>query len=305
MRTLSEININKIMKEKYTVLIVPNDTSNTKHLVFNRMVITISIMLTISIIGALFILYGLYSNEKKVNTALSETNRQHKSNLALLQQDLEDKQQEVNSYKEVAQNNKNKIEELVELENKINSMIDSETVKLPISRGDVGIGAYTLNVDVDVDVDAAIEGLNETLNKLKSYELAQSKIPSILPCAGNLASQFGIRNNPFGRKSTETHSGLDIANSTGTSIKATADGIVTYSGWKDGYGNVVIIDHENGYESFYGHNSQLKVSEGTQVKRGDVISLMGSTGRSTGPHCHFEIKLNNIPIDPLGLIKLQ
>lgn len=301
MRTLSEININKMMKEKYTILIVPNDTRNTKHLVFNKMVIAISIILTVSIIGALFILYGLYSNEKKVNSTLSETNRQHKSNLELLQQNLEDKQQEVNSYKEVAQNNKNKIDELVELENKINSMLGSETVNLPVSRGAGSIGTSTSNVDVD----GAIKGLNETLNKLKSYESAQRKIPSVLPCTGNFTSQFGIRNNPFGKKSTETHEGLDIANSIGTPIKATADGIVTYSGWKEGYGNVVIINHENGYESFYGHNSQLKVSEGTRVNRGDVISLMGSTGRSTGPHCHFEIKLNDKPIDPLGLIKLQ
>ena len=288
-----------MIAEKYTILIVPNDTRSTKHLVFNKLVIAISLMLTVAIIGALFILYGLYFNEKRSNTALSESNRQHKSNIELLQQDVEDKQEEVNTSKESAQNIKNKMDELIELESKINSILGSEAEKLPISRGVGGISTPTSYVNAD----EAIKRLNDTFSKLKAYELAQRKIPSILPCVGSFTSQFGSRSNPFGKKSTETHEGIDIANSTGTPIKAAADGVVTYSDWKNGYGNVVIISHGNGYESFYGHNSQLKVKEGTQVKRGDLIALMGSTGRSTGPHCHFEIRLNSNPIDPFKLIK--
>jgi murein DD-endopeptidase MepM/ murein hydrolase activator NlpD len=288
-----------MIEEKYTLLIVPNDTRSTKRLVFNKMVISISLALIASIIGALFILYGLYSNEKRTNTSLNEINKQHKSNIELLQQEVEYKREEVDSYKEAAENNKNKMDELFELENNINSVLGGGTVKLPASRGASGLSTPTANVSID----ETINRLNETLNKLKAYEITQRKVPSILPCAGNLTSEFGSRGNPFGKKSTETHEGIDIANSTGTPIKATADGTVTYSGWQSGYGNVVIINHGNGYESFYGHNSKLKISEGARVKRGDVIALMGSTGRSTGPHSHFEIRLNNTPIDPLKFIK--
>lgn len=287
------------MDEKYTILIVPNNTKNTKHLVFSKIGITLSLILTMTMIASIFFLYGLYSNEKRTNLALNESNKQHKNDLKVIEQEVQSKQTEVDAYKKATANIQDKMDELNELESKINSILGSETVKLPASRGGAGINTSPSILDTDV----VINKLNESLNKLQIYELAQRKIPSIFPCVGNLTSKFGSRSNPFGVSSTENHPGIDISNSIGTPIKAAADGIVTYSNWESGYGYVVIINHGNGYESFYGHNSILKVTEGTQVKRGDVISLMGSTGRSTGPHCHFEIRLNNTPIDPLKLIK--
>lgn len=293
------MNINKMIEEKYTILIVPNNTRNTKHFVFSKMRIAISLMLTIVMISTFFILYGLYFNEKKANIALIKSNKQDKYDLKLIQQDVQEKQKEVDAYKKSTENIKDKMDELNELENKINSILGNESIKLPPSRGGTGVNTSYSNIDAD----GTINKLNQSLSKLQTYEFEQRKVPSIFPCVGNLTSRFGSRNNPFGISSTETHSGIDISNSIGTPIKAAADGIVTYANWESGYGYVVKINHGNGYETFYGHNSKLKVTEGTQVKRGDIISLMGSTGRSTGPHCHFEVRLNNNPIDPLKLIK--
>lgn len=116
------------------------------------------------------------------------------------------------------------------------------------------------------------------------------------PCTGQITSPFGSR-YIFG--STSFHSGTDIANSMGTPIYAAAGGTVTWSGEKGSYGNLVIVDHGNGFATYYGHCSQLLVQVGEQVTQGQQIALMGSTGRSTGPHCHFEVRWQEEPIDPL------
>ena len=118
------------------------------------------------------------------------------------------------------------------------------------------------------------------------------------PCTGTLTSRFGYRN----LLGSTYHNGIDIANSYGTSIYASDGGTVTYSGWMSGYGYLVIIDHGNGYQTYYGHNSSLAVSVGQKVYKGQLIARMGSTGRSTGNHCHFGIKLNGTFVNPLNYL---
>ena len=127
--------------------------------------------------------------------------------------------------------------------------------------------------------------------------------PSIWPTSGEVTSSFGWRSSPWGGGS-ELHPGMDIANSIGTPIFATADGVVEQSGWSGGYGNIVQIDHGNGIETIYGHNSSLLVSAGQSVKKGQIISYMGSTGRSTGPHVHYEVRVNGTAVDPIRFMVL-
>ena len=118
------------------------------------------------------------------------------------------------------------------------------------------------------------------------------------PTSGRLTSTFGGRRSPGGIGSTN-HKGIDIAGSRGQSIKAADGGTVTYAGWMSGYGYLVIINHGNGYQTYYGHNSKLLVSPGTKVYKGQQIAKMGSTGNSTGNHCHFEIRLYGTAVNPL------
>ena len=118
------------------------------------------------------------------------------------------------------------------------------------------------------------------------------------PCTGILTSRFGYRS----LLGSTYHSGIDIGNSYGTSIYAADGGTVTYSGWMSGYGYLIIIDHGNGYQTYYGHNSSLAVSVGAKVHKGQLIARMGSTGRSTGNHCHFGIKLNGTFVNPLNYL---
>jgi murein DD-endopeptidase MepM/ murein hydrolase activator NlpD len=126
-----------------------------------------------------------------------------------------------------------------------------------------------------------------------------SSIPSIWPVVGSLRSGVGVRSNPFGGASLEFHKGQDIAAPTGTPVNVTADGVVVVAGWVRGYGNGIYVDHGNGITTRYGHLSRIDVVVGQTLKRGDHLGLVGSTGRSTGPHLHYEVRINGEPISPL------
>lgn len=122
-------------------------------------------------------------------------------------------------------------------------------------------------------------------------------IPSNYPNPGHITSLFGWRRSPFGF-GRDFHYGIDIAAEFGTPIKATADGEVIFAGWSGGYGNMIRISHDYGYETIYGHCSRLAISAKTSVKRGQIVGYVGQTGSSTGNHCHYEIRISNTPVNP-------
>lgn len=134
------------------------------------------------------------------------------------------------------------------------------------------------------------EQIQERLQRLLST-------PSIMPAVGWISSEFGTRFNPFSGTRT-FHAGIDIANRPGTTVSAPADGLVTTVGVAGGFGNVVRIDHGYGIVTKYGHNSRIIVKPGQRVKRGDKIAEIGSSGRSTGPHCHYQVEINGRPVNP-------
>ncbi|HET9097114.1 MAG TPA: peptidoglycan DD-metalloendopeptidase family protein [Candidatus Baltobacteraceae bacterium] len=121
------------------------------------------------------------------------------------------------------------------------------------------------------------------------------------PVSGTITSPFGYRRNPFGG-GMEFHQGLDIAAPMGTTITAAASGTVISAGWYGGYGNYILIDHGGGMATGYGHCSQIFVSVGQQVQKGQAIGAVGSTGASTGPHVHFEVRINGKPVDPAAYL---
>jgi murein DD-endopeptidase MepM/ murein hydrolase activator NlpD len=128
---------------------------------------------------------------------------------------------------------------------------------------------------------------------------AASNMPSIWPVAGAIRGGFGVRRNPFGGSGSEFHKGQDISAPMGTPVIATADGVITIAGWQRGYGRVVYIDHGNGLTTRYGHLSRIDVIEGQTIRRGEQLGLVGSTGRSTGPHLHYEVRMNGQPLNPI------
>src|SRR5260221_2054973 len=156
-----------------------------------------------------------------------------------------------------------------------------------------------------VDSAAALAALESKTAKLErdmrmyeSFLRLHGMTPSIWPVMGKLESGVGGRRNPFGGRGYEYHEGQDIDATYGTPVKVAATGKVIVAGRQRGYGNVVYVDHGNGLSTRYGHLSEIDVSVGQTVIRGQVIGLVGSTGRSTGPHLHYEVRINNQPVDP-------
>lgn len=145
------------------------------------------------------------------------------------------------------------------------------------------------------------KSLKELVSLMEERNEVLLSIPSIYPTVGRVTSRFGYREDPY-TGSLSFHDGYDIANGYGTKIYATADGIVTFSGRQSGYGNEVIINHGNGFETVYAHNSKNLVTEGDFVRKGEIIAYMGSTGRSTGPHVHYEVRKYGQKVNPANYL---
>lgn len=146
----------------------------------------------------------------------------------------------------------------------------------------------------------------ESVAEIKRYLNEQHDIflatPAGLPVNGPISSGFGARRHP-GTGEIVVHHGIDIAVPSGTPVRATADGIVSFSGWSNGSGNVVVVEHGFGFNTAYAHNTRNVVKVGQRVKRGDVIVTSGSTGVTTGPHVHYEVWTDGRQVDPLSLMK--
>ncbi|MCB1023238.1 MAG: M23 family metallopeptidase [Acidobacteria bacterium] len=157
-----------------------------------------------------------------------------------------------------------------------------------------GPSDYKLTTTETKGEDTEIERRLSAIETKSSPEF----LPTIWAHLGKINNEFGFRRNPFGGRSYEFHSGMDIDGDRGDMVVAPANGTVVTAGWLGGYGRMVEIDHGNGLTTRYGHLSKLEVSAGDLIQRGQLIGLVGSTGRSTGPHLHYELRLDSKPINP-------
>lgn len=156
----------------------------------------------------------------------------------------------------------------------------------------------TFNAPTSDALYTKIRALEETLRD-------RASIPSIYPLVGKINNEFGLRSNPFGGGGVEHHSGMDIDGNRGDLVVAPAEGVVVKTGWQGGYGNMIEISHGNNLTTRYGHLSQIGVEIGQVVNRGQEIGRVGSTGRSTGPHLHYEVRQDDQPIDPRSYLPLE
>jgi murein DD-endopeptidase MepM/ murein hydrolase activator NlpD len=218
---------------------------------------------------------------------------------------------------------KSDIDHLRELDYKLRLITDLE-VERP-SPSIYGIGGFTEAGDQALVKQANQSGLDllgvlnkdlsrlekmvryqeESFNSLKAHLADKQDLiertPYRWPVRGFLSSTFGPRTDPF-TGTQRMHEAIDIVAPKGTPIKAPADGIVTYSGVDPSLGNMLVVDHGYGVITRYGHNDTILVREGQRVKRGDTIATVGSSGRSTGPHLHYEVRINDVAINPLKII---
>lgn len=187
--------------------------------------------------------------------------------------------------------------------NKIDSTLERINEKMK-NRGLKTIALQNAGGPIEID-EENIDLLSEYYEEaLKDLDKKLSNIPIGIPHNGKVTSKFGYRSNPFTNRGREMHSGVDLKGNTGDPVKATATGKVTFAGYDGDYGYVVKVKHQNGYETRYAHLSKTKVKQGQSIDAGKTIGLLGSTGRSTGSHLHYEILKNDKKINPEKYFKL-
>jgi len=151
-------------------------------------------------------------------------------------------------------------------------------------------------------LSAAMQEADLAFNRIELVKAEAARLPLVRPMpGGDMTSNFGSRRDPF-LGSLAFHAGIDFRSPTGTDIRPTAPGVITVAGWSGGYGNMVEVDHGNGVTTRYGHMSRIIARVGDQVTRDSVIGEVGSTGRSTGPHLHYETRINGVPLNPVNYI---
>lgn len=187
-------------------------------------------------------------------------------------------------------------------------VIETETPLNPM-KGEVASEKSSANyASLVIRIDQAVKDSNlKEQSVIELWELLSDRqsllaaTPSIAPARGPIGSRFGYRIDPINGRQ-KMHAGLDITAPPGTPVRAPADGIVSFAGWDDQFGKLVSIDHGYGVLSRYAHNSQIFVQVGQKVSRYDVIAAVGSTGRSTGPHLHYEVRVNGIAVNPANYV---
>lgn len=311
--------IGKLFKESFTFVVIPHNNKNTKQIKFNTaFILFIFVLFTSS--SLFFVTATFYLHDK--NTTLNDIIQIKEDEIKNLNIIVNQQKVELEDLRNTSKIVAEKLSQLYVLEDKVRNMVglknaDKNKSAQPASRSFDRTNLSTdynqyieleyLTDDESIDtITSLIELQKDNYDKLikdveKQLKFLESK-PDMWPVSGKITSTFGYRIHPISKR-RHFHKGLDIANKEGTDIVAAGSGIVTYSGWNGGYGKVIIISHGYGYKSVYAHNKTNLVKVGDKVKKGQVIAKLGNTGRSTGPHIHFEIHFNGNQIDPLKVLK--
>lgn len=206
--------------------------------------------------------------------------------------------------------NESQRHEINELSNRVEAVEDTSR-KLAEKSGVVqentnlpGTGGPAMPLEGDSlpALEQKMAHLEKDLHAYEAVMRGRGYTPSVWPVLGKLESAFGGRRNPFGGSTYEFHTGQDIDAPWGAPVIAGATGKISFVGWQNGYGQLVVVDHGGGLTTRYGHLSQIAVTQGATVKRGEFLGKVGSTGRSTGPHLHYEVRINDEPVNPLDYL---
>ena len=290
-------------RTEFSVIIVPESTGKVIEKKIGKWkFISIVVAVSLFVICSAFFAFGYFkaSIDSQKLASLEKEN-------GYLQNKLDNLQQSVELIK-------GQMSDIIETDENIRLVFDMPSIDPAIR--EVGIGGPEFGVMefessrsqdltlVERDIDKILRQINlENASFSDVYEKIQSKkdvldhTPSIIPCEGLITSGLGVRNDPFTGMMT-MHNGIDIAAGKGTPVYAPGAGTIINCGWDRGMGNFVVIDHGNNLKTYYGHLSLLKIHKGQKVDRMDLLGMVGSTGRSTGPHLHYEVRKYNRPVNP-------
>jgi len=292
--------------KKFNIVLMPQNVNRILNLHISYFVLYIGIVFLSLFIAAFIFLARSYYSKVVDQIALSNLKEESR----MLEEKLSTFDREIERLKGV-------MEYLVDTDTKLRILADltgvSEDVRklgiggtLPTEKMDSKLEEKVESISMRVDellrqTEFQKESFSEIYSKLKSKKHLRDHTPSIRPCSGFFVSGFGYRRDPFtGQR--KLHEGIDLAGRVGTPIYVTADGVVKYTGYKKGYGLTIIVDHRYGYSTKYGHLSRIKVRPGQRVMRGQIIGALGKSGRSTGPHLHYEVRVSNKATNPLNYI---
>lgn len=293
------------MKKYYTFMIIPSSRGRSRKIVVSDKTIRF-LLLTLSVLFVVFsiiFLDWLRINYAKIEVKKLKTeNAKQKEKIKMYEELTKELQEKINGFKNYAE--------------KLNVFAGLQS---PYALKEVGSGGVSPN-DVGTLISNSIqkpslekpEIIKKTANEVeqnlkildqyfKDQSLRLAALPSIWPTRGYLSGFFGNRRDPFTGK-IDFHPGLDISTQLGNKVFATANGLIIVAEYRKGYGNVIIIDHGYGFSTLYAHLSKIAVKEGQKVKRWDVIGFVGTTGKSTGPHLHYEVRRYNQSVNPLDFI---
>jgi len=203
--------------------------------------------------------------------------------------------------------------ELAKLNNRVEKVEDTSrrlAEKSGVIQNDIdtnGSGGPEIPLD-EMGLATLAAKMSKLEEDMQAYEAVLRKrgyTPTIWPVDGKLEGGFGGRRNPFGGPGYEFHTGQDIEAPLGAPVVAGASGKISFVGWQNGYGQLVVVDHGGGLTTRYGHLSHIDVDAGQQVSRGQLVGKVGSTGRSTGPHLHYEVRINDAPVNPIEYLLMS
>ena len=299
------------MRKKTSFFILNNAGSPAKQISIPTSFLRISICACLIICG--IVMYD-YIKLKRI----SSLNGDNGTKISSQQREIRNQRKQIQQFAEEITTLKQKLVDLNSFENKIRIIANIEkrndhdalfgvggsipediVAQIPLSKKHNSLMREMHEQINQLDLAAANQnnGFESLFKYIKEQQNILASTPAIRPATGWTTSRFGYRISPFtGRR--EFHKGFDIANRKGTPIIATANGTVTFASKKGAYGNTVVIDHGHGMVTRYAHTQKILVKRNDKVKRGDTIALVGSTGRSTGPHVHYEVHLNGIPVNP-------
>ncbi len=292
----------------YTVLILPDATSPARKFHITKPVVTVlSSFVALTLFAFVFILYQ-YIN---LNVRLLEMKqlRQQAGEHTLLAEKVGQLEGELGRLRDLDQ----RLRAVAGLDKEAaqqpaaaqgGAEAPSKTALLDAVKQRTGRLVDWVNRDLETlgqEITSRERSLRELKKFLEDRRSLLASTPTIWPVRGLITAGYGYRRSPFtGQR--EMHEGLDIAAPVGAPIVATADGIVSFVGPLASFGNVVFINHSHGFTTFYAHTSSIRVKEGQQTKRGDVIASVGMTGRTTGPHVHYEVQINGGAVNPLKYV---
>lgn len=300
--------IKKLYNEYYSLIFIPdNGKSNFE---FKLRKIYIYTFLVLFIFASIYsfvmtdITSSLYSKltTKTVSAqSLEKSMKKQKDYISELEHEFEQIDQKIISLNELESN----IRTIVGIHNQTDEVVvNRSSFEMRQAFKDQSIDALhnsqSFNIEaqsINIQLDSKIQEMNTLIDEVEARLKYLECYPDKWPTYGRISSKYGNRIHPISKRK-EFHSGIDIANSYGTTICASGSGKVIFSGYKNGYGKTIIINHGYGYKTLYGHNSKLLVDKGDYVKKGQPIAKMGSTGTSTGNHCHFEVIQNGSTINP-------